>query len=41
MFIKIPQNNKEIEEQNNRIIGYVINILISMLTSLIIMFLFK
>ena len=38
MFIKIPKNNKEIEEQNKRIIGYVINILISMITSLIIVF---
>ena len=41
MFIKIPKNDKEIEEQNKRIVGYVINILISMITSLIIMFLCK
>jgi len=41
MFIKMPKNDKEIEEQNKRIVGYVINILISVITSLIIMFLYK
>ncbi|MDU7782761.1 MAG: hypothetical protein E7K03_05425 [Clostridium perfringens] len=41
MFIKIPKNDNEIEEQNKRITGYVINILISMITSLIIVFLCK
>lgn len=41
MSIKIPKNDKEIEEQNKRIGGYVISILISMITSLIIVFLCK
>ena len=41
MFIKIPKNNNEIEEQNKRITGYVVNVLISMITSLIIVFLCK
>ncbi len=35
------KNDNEIEEQNKRIVGYVISILVSMITSLIIVFLFK
>ncbi len=35
------KNDNEIEEQNKRIAGYVISILVSMITSLIIVFLFK
>jgi len=41
VIIKIPKTDKEIEAQNNRIAGYVVNVFISMVTALIIVFLSK